>query len=71
MSNPGSSDSDNSDLIDLFSPSNDTSSGELDEPHRVLERERDHLNLTGEILSTSRYPLRSRVKPEHPFKPDH
>lgn len=83
MSNPGASDSDNSDLIDLSSPASDTSSGELYIPHKVLSRERDCLDPTGEIVGTSRYPLRSQIssehlagtehlcKSEHPTKPEH
>jgi len=77
MSNPGASDSDNSDLIDLSSPSSDTSSGELYIPRKVLNRERDYLDPTGEIVGTPRYPLRSQInsehlaETEHPFKPEH
>jgi len=65
MSNPGASDSDNSDLIDLSSPASDTSSGELYIPRKVLNRERDCLDPTGEIVGTSRYPLRSQISSEH------
>ncbi|KAL4153154.1 hypothetical protein QTP88_000987 [Uroleucon formosanum] len=75
-------DSDNSDLIDFSIPSSDTSSGELYIPRKVLNRKRDYLDPTGEIVGTSRYPLQSRIssehladtehlfKPEHPFKPE-
>jgi hypothetical protein len=67
----GASDSDNSDLIDLSSSSSDTSSGELYIPRKVLNRERDYLDPTGEIVGTSRYPLRSRISSEHLADTEH
>ncbi|KAF0722694.1 CCHC-type domain-containing protein [Aphis craccivora] len=79
MSNPGASDSDNSDLIDLSSPSSDTSSGELYIPRKVLNRERDYLDPTGEIVGTPRASSRNRasfqtrasIQPEHRINPEH
>ena len=69
MSNSGSNDSINLDLIDLNSSSSDPSSGEFYEPSSgVLRRARDTIERTDELLGSTRYFLRNRasnLNPEH------
>ena len=69
MSNSGSNDSINLDLIDLNISNSDPSSGEFYEPSRgVLRRARDTIERTDKLLGSTRYFLRNRapnLNPEH------
>ncbi|KAL4136003.1 hypothetical protein QTP88_007577 [Uroleucon formosanum] len=66
MSNSGSNDSVNLDLIDLDSSSSDPSSGEFYEPSSsVLRRARVTIEQTDELLGSTRYLLRNRATNLH------
>ncbi|KAL4104988.1 hypothetical protein QTP88_020263 [Uroleucon formosanum] len=66
MSNSGSNDSVNLDLIDLDSSSSDLSSGEFYEPSSsILRRARVTIEQTDELLGSTRYLLRNRATNLH------
>ncbi|KAL4154355.1 hypothetical protein QTP88_000234 [Uroleucon formosanum] len=77
MSDSGSGDSINLDLIDFNNFGSDPSSGDLYEPSSVLRRVRDTLGQTDELLGEARYFLRSQTQnqtsenPEHPEHLEH
>ncbi|KAL4092464.1 hypothetical protein QTP88_026965 [Uroleucon formosanum] len=68
MSDSGSGDSINLDMIDFNRSGSDPSNGDLYEPSSVLRRVRDTLGQTDELLGKARYFLRKH--PEHPEHPN-
>lgn len=72
MSNSGSNDGIDLNLIDLDSSSSEPSSGEFYEPSSgVLQRARDTIDRTDELLGSTRYLLRSRKTKPHTETPEH